>query len=184
MVKEAVFKSAPILRVIDLGEDGVMWTGGFVWLMCVNDEDGLAFRVLQMNDGEWRLVVLWRGEEVEVEKLEEKLEGSEAWEVFQLRALILVQERVQVQLGEEAGAEEEERGVEGREEVRVLVGRLRVLERELLEKAVETLERRKEALLETEVVKEYLRMAGQEGEAEQGEEGRVEEGEEDDDDLR
>lgn len=166
-----MFESAPILRVIDLGDE-IMWTGDFVWLMCVNEEDGLSFRVLQGVDGERQLIVLWDGEEVEVGKIEGLLERGKRWEVFQLRATILVQERLEIQLGHLERAEEEvarmkgdegdegEMGV-GSEEIEI-ARRLRELETKLLDRAVEALEEQKDALLEVEAVKEYLGTAGME----------------------
>lgn len=164
--KEAVAHSAPMLRVIDLGGE-ILWTGSFVWLMCVNEEDGLSFRVLQRTDGTRSLQVLWCGEEVEdIAGLEAMLEGSGLWEVYQLRALMLVQERVSVQLGELVAVEEELARVEETEEgeegggAREVAGRLRQLERRLMEKVVECLEDQKEKLLGTAVVREYLRTAG------------------------
>lgn len=160
-----------MLRVIDLGGE-IMWTGDFVWLMCVNEEDGLSFRVLQGVDGERQLIVLWDGEEVKVGKIEGLLERGERWEVFQLRATILVQERLEIQLGhlERAGEEvarmkgdegdEGEMGV-GSEEMEI-ARRLRELEIKLLDRALEALEEQKDVLLEVEVVKEYLGTAGME----------------------
>lgn len=202
LAKEAVLRSAPILRLIDLGSE-ILWTGDFVWLMCVNEEDGLSFRVLQSTDGGRQLRVMWKEEEVDdISKLEERLEVSGLWEVYQLRALMLVQERVGTQLGELARVEEKlsrvgemvEEGDEGEMrgdgEAREVAGRLRKLERRLMEKAVVSLENQKEKLLETEVVKEYLKRAGTGGgdddieevgvEVEMGEE-KIED--DDDDDL-
>lgn len=173
LAKEAVFRSAPILRLIDLGSE-ILWTGDFVWLMCVNEEDGLSFRVLQSMDGARQLQVMWNEEEVnDISKLEERLEVSGLWEVYQLRALMLVQERVGAQLRELVGIEEELARVgETKEdegdmiidgEVREVAGRLRQLERRLMEKVVVSLEDQKEELLETVVVKEYLKRAGIDG---------------------
>lgn len=142
--------------------------------MCVNEEDGLSFRVLQSMDGARQLQVMWNEEEVnDISKLEERLEVSGLWEVYQLRALMLVQERVGAQLRELVGIEEELARVgETKEdegdmiidgEVREVAGRLRQLERRLMEKVVVSLEDQKEELLETVVVKEYLKRAGIDG---------------------
>lgn len=196
LAKEAVFRSAPILRLIDLGSE-ILWTGDFVWLMCVNEEDGLSFRVLQSMDGARQLQVMWNEEEVnDISKLEERLEVSGLWEVYQLRALMLVQERVGAQLRELVGVEEELARVGETEEdegdmridwevreVREVAGRLRQLERRLMEKVLVSLEDQKEELLETVVVKEYLKRAGIDGgdDVEIEVEDRVENS--DDDDL-
>lgn len=138
--------------------------------MCVNEEDGLSFRVLQSMDGARQLQVMWNEEEVnDISKLEERLEVSGLWEVYQLRALMLVQERVGAQLRELVGVEgelarlgeTEDMRIDG--EVREIAGRLRQLERRLMEKVVASLEDQKEELLETVVVKEYLKQAGMDG---------------------
>lgn len=145
--------------------------------MCINEEDGLSFRVLQATDGTRQLMVVWRGEELDdVGRLEGMLEMSGLWEVYQLRALMLVQERVGVQLGElvrvgEELGEGEGEGAAGEVgEPREVAGRLRMLERRLMEKIVVLLEDQKEKLLETDVVREYLKSAG----GDSSEEGRVE----------
>lgn len=121
--------------------------------MCVNEEDGLELRVEERG-----VVVFWCGEEVEgVGGLERRLRGGSMWEVYQLRALALVEERVEVQLAEVVEGEEWSREVGEDGEVSEVVGRLRGLERALLEKALGAFEEQKERLLETEVVRAYLK---------------------------
>lgn len=185
LAKEAVMKESPRLRIFVL--DGkIAWLSTFIWLMCVNTEDGLSFRLLQENDGSRNLLCTWEGEVVEeISHLESLLEKSALWEVYQLRAVSLVQGRVIEQLNELMAAEEEMQSITG--EVGEMAERLRVLEGNLLRKAVDDLEVQKEQLVKTEVVKEYLeKMAEDESLEEQAEERTKDQDEiqDDDEDLR
>ncbi|KAH8147573.1 uncharacterized protein LAJ45_08400 [Morchella importuna] len=185
LAKEAVMKESPRLRIFVL--DGkIAWLSTFIWLMCVNAEDGLSFRLLQENDGSRKLLCTWGGEVVEeISHLESLLEKSALWEVYQLRAVSLVQGRVIEQLNELVAAEEEMQSITG--EVGEMAERLRVLEGNLLRKAVDDLEVQKERLVETEVVKEYLKkMAEDESVEEQAVEQAEDQDEiqDDDEDLR
>ncbi|PWW78273.1 SET domain-containing protein, partial [Tuber magnatum] len=144
--KQAVFKSAPTLGIYDLGHT-VEWTSPFIWLMCINEEDGLSFRVLQETTGERHPQVLWGSKDVEdIAKLVDLLEESSLWPIYQLRATTLVQDRVETQLARLTGSEEEivwiadqESFDIGSQELHVAT-KLRMLERALLEKAVRVLE--------------------------------------------
>jgi len=81
-------------------KDGqIQWQSDFVWLVCVNEEDGLDFRVLQTTDGNRELKVFWKEHELhDILKLRELLEASDSWELFSLRAVAIVQDRVEQQL--------------------------------------------------------------------------------------
>jgi hypothetical protein len=112
-------------------------------LMSVNEEDGLSFRILQETTGERHLRALWDGEEVEdVERLVDLIKENEMWPVYRLRAISLVQDRVQAQLTELVESEGEVAWIAGHEAQSVggqelfVASRLRELERRLLEKAV------------------------------------------------
>lgn len=109
-------------------------------LMCVNQEDGLSFKVLQETSGERRLQVLWNEDEVDdISKLMDYLQESNLWPIYQLRAIALVQGRVEAQLTEllELGAETTSIADQDiRYQELFVATRLRALERRLLEKAV------------------------------------------------
>ncbi|CAZ81753.1 unnamed protein product [Tuber melanosporum] len=160
--KQAVFKSAPTLGIYDLGHT-VEWASHFIWLMCVNEEDGLSFRVLQETTGERHLQVLWDSKEVEdIAKLVDLLGDSSLWPIYQLRATALVQDRVETQLARLTESEEEIAWITDQESFNIgsqelhVATRLRTLERALLEKALKVLETQKERLLGSEVVQTYL----------------------------
>lgn len=98
LAKKAIAKSAPGFRLFADGES-VGWEGPFVWLACVNEEDGLGLRLVQTNDGERELQLLWKGVEIEsLSRLETLLRTEMLWELFNLRAISLLQARVEEQL--------------------------------------------------------------------------------------
>ena len=98
MAKKAVATSAPGFRLFTDGKS-VGWEGPFVWLICVNEEDGLGFRLLQPIDDTRELQLLWKGVEIDnVSRLDSFLQSEPLWEVFKLRAITILQARVEVQL--------------------------------------------------------------------------------------
>jgi hypothetical protein len=64
----------------------------------VNEEDGLGFAVLQKNDGSKELTVTWKTQEVKTPNLLKDILAAEPlWDIFQLRAVVLVLERLETQ---------------------------------------------------------------------------------------
>ena len=98
LAKKAVSTVAPGVRIFD--HDGVTaWESDFIWLPCINEEDGLEFRLLQTVNGTREIQALWKGEQLnETSKLRGHLEQDPLWDVFQLRATALLQDRVEHQL--------------------------------------------------------------------------------------
>lgn len=106
MVKKAVCKEAPGVRLY-VNEDGeICWESNYVWWACVNEEDGLAFRVLQANDGEKELQVLWKKTPLEPASLSDTLARDPLRDVFQLRVVVTLQERIERQASELEDTEE------------------------------------------------------------------------------
>ncbi|KAL8707423.1 MAG: hypothetical protein Q9220_007542 [cf. Caloplaca sp. 1 TL-2023] len=98
LAKKAVSKSAPGFKLSDHG-GSIDWEGDFVWLICVNEEDGLDFRLLQTLDGEQELQMLWNDYEIQdVTKFQGLLQKEQLWDVFRLRAVATLQARVEQQL--------------------------------------------------------------------------------------
>lgn len=98
LAKKAVSNSAPGFRLFD-HSGTVSWEGPFVWLLCINEEDGLEFQLLQKNDGERELKVFWRGAEMsDLSKIETLLGEDPKWPLFELRATVVVRDRVEKQL--------------------------------------------------------------------------------------
>ncbi|KAL8799398.1 MAG: hypothetical protein Q9182_005916 [Xanthomendoza sp. 2 TL-2023] len=96
--KKSISRSAPGFKLFERG-DAVEWEGDFVWLICVNEEDGLRFGLVQTVDGKQELKVLWKDDEISPESnFGDLLKGERLWDVLELRATIIVQGRVEQQL--------------------------------------------------------------------------------------
>lgn len=84
------------------GLDGVRevtWKSAFTWLACVNEEDGLQFGLAQTIDGGREMETTWKGEKIESpSRLLELLAMDPLWKIFQLRATVLLLERLETQL--------------------------------------------------------------------------------------
>jgi hypothetical protein len=146
MAKTRVSNAAPGVKLFEEGIESdqlhsVGWYSDFVWLVCVNEEDGLDFRVLQTNDGGRELKTYWKEKELpDTSKLKELLQQDPLWEVFQLRAVVLIQRRIEEQLQILYQTSNDERFELGHNEgtrkgPRDLALRLRDLESRLLEKS-------------------------------------------------
>ena len=98
LAKKAVSKSAPGFRLFVDG-DSIGWEGPFIWLIVVNEEDGLEFKLLQNANGDRELQASWKDEFVpDMTKLQTLVELEDLWDVFKLRAVSILQERVGKQL--------------------------------------------------------------------------------------
>jgi hypothetical protein len=160
--KLRVSTAAPGVKIIDKGGN-VEWYSDFIWLVIVNEEDGLDFEILQTTDGNRELQMSWKGEELtDITKLRDLLEKEALWEVYQLRAAAIIQQRVEVQLNalhefnKEAQTIEYGEGTEIRERSFELAAKLHELENELVWKANVSLEKEVEELSNTETVRRYI----------------------------
>ncbi|KAF2199462.1 SET domain-containing protein [Delitschia confertaspora ATCC 74209] len=155
--KIAVNSAAPGFRIFEK-EDGITaWESDFIWLVCVNEEDGLDFKFMQTVDGDQEIMTFWGQKELEnTLKLKSLLQQEPLWDVYQLRAVCLLQDRVerQIETLEEMG--EPEKGPTIREVPWQLAGRLRKLEGSMLERCRRDLEDQKTKLLDSGVVRQYL----------------------------
>ncbi|KAF2628360.1 SET domain-containing protein [Macroventuria anomochaeta] len=161
-----VSTAAPGFRVFEKTGD-VDWESDFIWLVVVNEEDGLDFKVRQTVDGKRKIQALWKDDELDdTSKLREYLHGDPLWDIYQLRATVLLQGRVETQIEtlKEVGNPQKEASV--REVPWILAERLRTLELELLERAMDAFENQKSRLLESAVVQQYLGIGG-DGEGEE-----------------
>lgn len=62
--KQHISKSAPGFKIFRQADESIGWTGDFIWLIVVNEEDGLDFRVLQDHNGNKELKAFWKDEEL------------------------------------------------------------------------------------------------------------------------
>lgn len=137
--KKAVSKSAPGFRLFSI-ETGMSWEGDFIWLICVNEEDGLDFQVTQSNNGRKDLEVHWKDVVLsDIGRLKDMLTQDPMWAVFQLRAIAILQDRVQLQLSLLNATEEQVQLARGAADVSLYIWetstRLRELEWALLSRA-------------------------------------------------
>ncbi|KAE8373269.1 hypothetical protein BDV26DRAFT_71365 [Aspergillus bertholletiae] len=151
MAKKRICKAPPGLRLFDAPtaeRNSTSWDSPFVWWLCVNQEDGLEFEVLQTNDGGRELKVSWKGEELkDPNNLQALLAQDPLWDIFQLRAVVTVLDRLEshflilreTQIMVEEISHNEDMLALFRPGVYNTINSLRELEGKLLEKGIEDL---------------------------------------------
>ena len=95
--KVRVAREAPGVRIFVDPNGEVSWESAFVWWMCINEEDGLDFKVLQTNEGSRELQALWKGSELDPRVLKSTLMDDPQKDIFMLRAVVMIQQRVEEQ---------------------------------------------------------------------------------------
>jgi hypothetical protein len=98
--KIAAFSGRPVVR-ISSEASAVDWSSPFLYFMCVNEEDGLEFRVLQQTDGsQSQLQVFWQDTDITdiTAEFEQHITQHPLKDVFSLRALCILEDRLQEQL--------------------------------------------------------------------------------------
>ncbi|KAF2269870.1 SET domain-containing protein [Lojkania enalia] len=133
--KVAINTAAPGIRLFEK-EGTIAWESEYVWLIAVNEEDGLDFKMKQTIDGKREVQAFWKQNELnDTSKLRSYLEEDPLWDVYQLRAVMLVHNRIEEQLHSlgEVGDPERDAGI--REIPWRLARRLRTLESDMLGRA-------------------------------------------------
>ncbi|KAL4934151.1 SET domain-containing protein [Aspergillus undulatus] len=173
MAKMAFCREAPGLRIFSDPTDpetattsaSTRWESPIVWWACINEEDGLDFAVLQNNDGSRELTMTWKGQEVKTpDHLKDLLAADPSWDIFQLRAVVLVLERLETQLFMLQTTENMVSDIRQSEDMLALfrpevfstVTKLRELEGDLLERGIRDLVNERDELMTTESVSTYL----------------------------
>ena len=160
MAKRAASKSPPGFKLFsDIEKVG--WEGPFVWLICVNEEDGLEFKIAQSHDGEQELLMFFKSEALkDASAFADILHNDDNWHVFQLRAITMVQGRVEQQLLRLRASDDHVQGIQEHGDVRSEIEghamELRDKEESLMLEAYEELEESKNALVKSPVVQQYL----------------------------
>ncbi|CAK7224333.1 hypothetical protein SBRCBS47491_005513 [Sporothrix bragantina] len=87
------------------GQDGkgaarIRWTCPFVYLMCVNEEDGIDFRLRQETDGSTQLRMFWQDNDVtdKAQDFESLTSAHELAPLFRLRVVTVLQEIIESHL--------------------------------------------------------------------------------------
>lgn len=141
--KLVAFREPPKVHVAREKDGSVRWASEFAYLMCVNEEDGLEFRVLQQTDGSQELRVFWQDEDVtdRTRDFETLIQPHPLCAVLRLRVVTVVHDLFQTQL------ERLRRSTPGsrpsssqREDIFNAAMMLRRIETSILESAVEALE--------------------------------------------
>jgi hypothetical protein len=122
------------------------WTGDFIWLLCVGQDDGFNFQLARTVDGPEEVEATFDGEVLsDARDLRRKLSQSSLWDVYRLRAVVVLQQRVydqlQVLYSTQEDVERQHDASTVGEAQYQLAMKLRRLEFELLEKAYEDFER-------------------------------------------
>ena len=150
IAKKMICQEAPGIRISTIEDsDKITWESPLIWWATVNEEDGLQISLAQTTDGERELEATWKGEKIRSSHhLQDVLAAEPLWDIFQLRAVILVLQRLETQLSllhETAEillnmSENPALSTDMfRPEVFSSISRLRIFEAVLLERAVEQL---------------------------------------------
>ncbi|KAL2004113.1 hypothetical protein VTN02DRAFT_6577 [Thermoascus thermophilus] len=162
LAKRAFCKDAPGVRLyLPAGSEKTGWESPFVWWSCVNEEDGLDFHVLQTNDGKKELKATWKGNEIgPSDSLRDIIAADPLWDIFQLRAVVIVLERLEAQLSllqeTEKSLPSPSPGSGIRSEIYQDIMELRKLETDLLERGIRDLVKTRDDLIASDTVAAYL----------------------------
>ncbi|KAI0134546.1 SET domain-containing protein [Xylariales sp. AK1849] len=154
-----VFGATPTLRIED-AEDGIPnWAAPFIYLLCLNEEDGIRFGLLQEIDGTRHLKLYWQEEDVtdKAGEFENLISGHDLCPVFHLRAITVILETIQQQVGSlEAHHDTSRISGLARAEILQTALQLREAELDLLQRSLQALENQRDKLLEDDTVLAYL----------------------------
>ncbi|PNY26362.1 SET domain protein, partial [Tolypocladium capitatum] len=164
-----VFRGAPAARLSQEGGQAARWDSPFVYLMCLNEEDGLEFGLLQETTGDRQIRLLWRGDDVTARAgdFEGLIRGHELCDVFRLRAVAVLHELVETQLSGIRGGPRSEQLQQAaaagllRDEHVAAAQALKEAEGQVLEAAAQALAGEKSNLLARDHVVAYLCRNGQ-----------------------
>jgi hypothetical protein len=98
--KLAAFHGPPTVLISNT-QGIVEWESRFLYFLCLNEEDGLEFRVLQETDGaQSPLRVFWQGSDVTdvTDTFEALIKNHELEDIFRLRTIALLQDRIRQQI--------------------------------------------------------------------------------------
>ncbi len=99
LAKLKIANTPPAVRIFTSPSGSIDWESDFIWLMCVNEEDGLRFAVLQTVDGGQELHASWKDAVITPSfRLQDALQREQTWQVFLLRAIVLLQARIATQM--------------------------------------------------------------------------------------
>ncbi|KAI0108303.1 SET domain-containing protein [Daldinia grandis] len=157
------FGTSPKLK-LEEDEDGVpRWTAPFVYLMCLNEEDGLRFRVLQKTDGSRHLKIFWQDIDITdvSNTMKDLIHDHELHQIFELRAVTVIMGIVQQQLEQLISTQSGDSVVGvASTEIYQAIFQLRSFETGILQNSIEVLDEQRDQLLRDDTVVDYLTMMG------------------------
>ncbi|WXC57350.1 hypothetical protein SNK03_003268 [Fusarium graminearum] len=158
-----IFGSLAYLK-LSRSDGEVSWQCPFAYLMCLNEEDGLEFKVLQGEDGGRELRLFWQEEDVtaQVGRFEDLIKDHPLCQIFKLRVVSVLHEVVSdhlVELSSEISHDELEplrRDGLVRDECIQAAEKLRGVEAGVLESAAVALDKQRTHLFADDHVVAYL----------------------------
>ncbi|KAI1454467.1 SET domain-containing protein [Annulohypoxylon moriforme] len=153
------FGTPPKLKLAEDDTGNPHWTAPFVYLMCLNEEDGLQFRVLQETDGSRHLKMFWQDTDVthEPDAIVDHIHNHELYPLFKLRVITVLYDIFQTKIEELTGTRDRDM-ISGstREEIWEVVSRLNSLEAGIIKKCLRVLDEEQTRLIGDDKVLEYL----------------------------
>lgn len=137
------FGSAPTLKITDSENGAPQWDAPFIYLACLNDEDGLHFKILQENDGSQCLRMFWQDIDVteQADNMQALIKGHELCQIFRLRAVSVALGMIQHQLDALASYDKDSGLIENeRSHIRQAASQLRAVEEDLFKRIFQVLE--------------------------------------------
>ena len=161
LAKQTWASCAPGVR-LESREKHIQWESDFIWLLIVNEEDGLEFVVTQTVYGERELRLQWNSQDVHnASDLKARLQAHPMWDVFQLRATAILEARIHKQQQRLKSTEmscadgiSDSATING--QVADLARKLRGLEGTLLEVCADHLASERDRLISSRMAQEYL----------------------------
>lgn len=161
--KVHIFAGTPSVQIKEV--DGRMqWTSPFAYLVCLNEEDGLGFQIMQSSDGGRELRVFWQDEDVtdDIDSFETFVSDHSLCDIFRLRVNLVVSQRLQEQLERLSASSEVAKRETVREFNAANARELKRMERQLLEGALLTLEDQVSVFCEISHPRQECHLAGSE----------------------
>lgn len=140
--KRVGFGEVPMIQLERDDDGSVKWKCPFVHLMCLNEEDGLTFRILQDTEGGQQLRIFWQEDDVtdRAKDFESLVQTHPLQPLFRLRAVMVLQECLQTQWEQALRYENVSEPGDVRPECLDAAQTLRTMETRLLESGFEALE--------------------------------------------
>ncbi|CAN8105700.1 unnamed protein product [Discula destructiva] len=159
--KVHIFTGPPSVQIKEV-DNRVEWTSPFAYISCLNEEDGLNFKLLQDINGDTELRMFWQDEDVtgQEDAFETLVSGHELCDVFRLRVNMLVSQRIQEQLERLHETADTAVEQENQKSNAANAQELRRIEKDVLERTLSSLEHQRNELFARDSVTAFLASMG------------------------